>query len=311
MTGVSVILCTYNRCRSLSNALNSLAESAMPATIDWKVLIVDNNSSDDTREVAERFCRLYPKRFQYLFEARQGKSYALNFGIREARGDVLAFVDDDVTVQTTWLQHLTIPLLNGEWVGCGGRILPEPGFSPPPWLSLEGPLSQLGALCAYFDQGDFPKLLGKPPVGTNMAYRKEMFEKYGGFREDLGPRPGSELRSEDTEFGRRLMAAGERLGYVPSAVVYHEISENRVRKEFFLAWWFAFGRGFIRETRMIPGTTEILKIIARIILTTPKWVLGLDSQRRFYCKCRVWYETGKIVEVYHLVLRGSEKPALP
>ena len=311
MMRVSVILCTYNRCQSLPNALNSVAKSTMPATIEWEVLVVDNNSTDQTREVAERFCRLYPERFRYLFEPRQGKSYALNSGICEARGGTVVFVDDDVRVEPNWLQELTSALSENEWAGCGGRILPEPGFSPPPWLALQGPLSQLGALCAYFDQGDSPGLLSKPPVGTNMAYRREMFEKYGNFREDLGPCPGSELRSEDTEFGRRLMAAGERMCYVPSAVVYHEISEYRVRRDFFLSWWFDFGRGFIRETRMIPSATEILKILARIILTTPKWLLSLNSQHRFYRKCRIWYEAGKIVEIYQFILRGSAKPALP
>jgi len=310
MTGVSVILCTYNRCRSLSNALNSLALSTLPATIEWEVLVVDNNSKDKTREIVERFCHLYPGRFRYLFEPRQGKSYALNSGIRDARQDILAFVDDDVTVQPTWLQHLITPLLGSEWAGCGGRILPESGFSPPPWLALQGPLSQLGALCAYFDLGDSPGPLDQPPVGTNMAFRKEMFEKYGGFRGDLGPRPGSELRSEDIEFGRRLMAAEERLCYVPSAVVYHEINENRVRKEFFLSWWFDFGRGSILEIGKIPNTAEILKIAARIVLATPKWLLGLDSQRRFYRKCRIWYEAGKIAAVCQLILRGNARTAL-
>ncbi len=308
---VSVILCTYNRCRSLSNALISVAKSVMPATIEWEILVVDNNSTDQTREVANRFCQLYPEHFRYLSEPRQGKSYALNSGICQANGDILAFVDDDVTVQPDWLQQLTEPLIEGDWAGCGGRILPEPGYSPPPWLALQGPLSQLGALCAYFDQGDSPGLLSKPPVGTNMAYRRKMFEKYGSFREDLGPRPGNELRSEDTEFGRRLMAARERLCYVPSAVVYHEINENRVRKEFLLSWWFDFGRGFIRETQMIPSTTEVFKIFARIILATPKWILDLNSQQRFYRKCRIWYEAGKLVEVYQLILRGNAKPALP
>jgi glycosyltransferase involved in cell wall biosynthesis len=277
----------------------------MPATVDWEVLVVDNNSNDGTREIAERFSRLYPERFQYLFEPRQGKSFALNSGIHEAKGKILAFVDDDVVVQPTWLEQLTSSLSDGTWAGCGGRILPKPGFSPPRWLALYGPLSQLGALCAYFDQGDLPLLLNKPPVGTNMAFRREMFNKYGGFREDLGPRPGSELRSEDTEFGRRLMVAGERLCYVPSAIVYHEISENRIRKEFFLSWWFAFGRGSIRETRVIPGAKDICKVIARIILTAPKWMLGIDPQLRFYSKCRVWYEAGKVVEVYQILLHGD------
>lgn len=302
---VSVILCTYNRRQSLSNALTSLADLIMPASVEWEVLVVDNNSNDGTREIAERFCQLYPERFHYHFEPRQGKSFALNSGIHEAKGKILAFVDDDVVVEPTWLEQLTSALSDCTWAGCGGRILPKPGFLPPRWLALSGPLSQLGALCAYFDQGDLPLLLNKPPVGTNMAFRREMFDEYGGFREDLGPRPGSELRSEDTEFGRRLMAAGERLCYVPSAIVYHEISENRVRKGFFLSWWFAFGRGYIRETRVIPGVKEICKVIARIVLTAPKWILGVDPQYRFYCKCRVWYEAGKVVEVYQILLHGD------
>jgi glycosyltransferase involved in cell wall biosynthesis len=311
MTGISVILCTYNRCRSLANALNSLALSILPATIQWEVLVVDNNSKDETKQVVERFCQLYPGRFRYLFEPRQGKSFALNSGISHTRRDILAFVDDDVTVQPIWLQQLISPLLHGEWAGCGGRILPESGFSPPPWLALQGPLSQLGALCAYFDLGDSPGPLNQPPVGTNMAFRREMFEKYGGFREDLGPCPGSELRSEDIEFGRRLMSAEERLCYVPSAVVYHEIHESRTRKEYFLSWWFDFGRGFILETGKIPNTTEVLKIAARIILAAPNWLLGLDPQRRFYRKCRIWFEAGKIVAVYQLISRGNARTALP
>ena len=309
MMNASVILCTYNRCQSLSSALNSLAVLNVPTTIQWEVLVVDNNSNDETQQVVKRFCQLHPERFRYLFEPRQGKSYALNSGISSALGDILTFVDDDVVAEPGWLYDLINPLFGGEWAGCGGRILPEPGFSPPAWLALQGPLSQLGALCAYFDLGDVPGSLTRPPVGTNMAYRKEMFAKYGLFREDLGPRPGSELRNEDTEFGQRLLACGERLCYVPSAVVFHEINEKRVRKDFFLSWWFAFGRGFILETRKIPGTAETLKILARIILGTPKWLAATDCQHRFYRKCRIWYEAGKLAAVYQLMGRGGAEAA--
>jgi glycosyltransferase involved in cell wall biosynthesis len=295
---ITAILCTYNRSQSLTRALDSLAASIVSEAIQWEVLVVDNNSSDQTERVVESFCGRYPGRFRYLFEPQQGKSYALNAGIREARGDILAFVDDDVTVEPVWLQNLTSALHESHWSGSGGRILPVSGFVPPPWLALDGPCNLLGALCAYFDPGDVPGELKDPPYGANMAFRKEMFEKYGGFRTDLGPSPGSEMRSEDTEFGRRLMAGGERLRYVPSAIVYHEIPENRVRKKFLLAWWFDFGRGSIRETGKRPGTGEILKILGRTLLTALQWVLTLNSQRRFYRKCRIWYAAGKIVEVY-------------
>src|SRR4051812_25103238 len=97
---LTVLLCTYNRCNSLAEALKSAAKLALQPFIDWEVLVIDNNSSDRTREVIEDFCNRYPGRFRYLFEAQQGKSYALNSGIRESSGDILAFMDDDVIVES-------------------------------------------------------------------------------------------------------------------------------------------------------------------------------------------------------------------
>jgi glycosyltransferase involved in cell wall biosynthesis len=296
---ITAILCTYNRCLSLARALNSLAISILPETVEWEVLVVDNNSSDQTEVVVKDFSHRFPGRFRYLLERQQGKSHALNSGICEARGDILAFVDDDVTVEPEWLQNLTGTLLDSQLAGCGGRILPQRGFVPPNWLALDGPYNLVGALCAYFDLGDVSRELTDPPFGANMAFRKEMFARYGDFRTDLGPFPDNKIGFEDTEFGRRLMAAGERLRYVPTAVVYHEVPDYRVRKEFLLKWWFDFGRGSVRETQKKAGTLAILKILGRAMLTTIQWALSFDPRRRFYLKCRVWYAAGKIVEYCH------------
>lgn len=303
---ISTILCTYNRSESLARALESVAASIVPQPIEWEVLVVDNNSSDQTKAVVKAFCDQHPRRFRYVFEPQQGKSYALNTGIREASGDILAFVDDDVTVEPDWLQNLTSPLQDGRTTGTGGRILPARGFVPPDWLALNGPCNLVGALCAYFNPGDVPSELKEPPFGANMAFRREMFEKYGNFRTDLGPFPNNKIGFEDTEFGRRLMTGGERLGYVPSATVYHEVPQYRVHKEFLLDWWFTFGRGSIRETGRTLGWWELLKVVGRAIVTVCQWALTFNSQRRFYRKCRIWYAAGKIVEVF-----GWEKSASP
>ena len=80
---ITVILCTFNRCDLLANALESLARSVLPTGVDWDVLVVDNKSTDRTRDVIQSFCDRYPGRFRYLFEPQAGKSYALNSGIRE------------------------------------------------------------------------------------------------------------------------------------------------------------------------------------------------------------------------------------
>jgi glycosyltransferase involved in cell wall biosynthesis len=301
MVNVSVILSTYNRCRTLEKALSSVAASTLPESIEWEVLVVDNNSSDRTREVVEDFCSRYPGRFRYLFEREQGKSYALNTGIREARGDVLAFMDDDVSVEPTWLRNLTGELHNREWAGAGGRIILQWPPSLPAWLLIDGPLARHGF--PGFDQGQEAKQLVGPPFGTNMAFRKGMFEKYGGFRTDLGPSPSNQIPrpSEDTEFGRRLIAGGERLRYEPSAVVYHPIPRDRINKADFLRWGFDLGRANVRISGIRPGTKWFvgdipLYLIRRFAIWTARWMVTFEPSRRFSHKVTAWEKAGEIVE---------------
>jgi GT2 family glycosyltransferase len=267
---------------------------------------VDNNSNDQTQSVAAEYCQRYQGRFRCLFEPMQGKSHALNTGIRAAHGDIIAFVDDDVIVEPTWLERLTAPLESGEWAGTGGRILPDRHFSPPPWLAFYGPFGMGAIIAAHFDLGNEPCELDEAPYGTNMAFRKEIFAKYGLFRTDLGPRPGSEIRNEDTELGRRLLAAGERLLYVPSAVVYHEVPEHRTTKKFLLKRWFDYGRAEIRERKTKPKiwgiprryfrvANYILRILPR---KTLYWLRTRDPKERFSSKCSVWRAAGELVEIW-------------
>jgi glycosyltransferase involved in cell wall biosynthesis len=259
--------------------------------------------------VVEEFSSKYPRRFRYVLEPRQGLSFARNTGIREALGDILAFTDDDVTVEPTWLQNLTAALHNGAWAGAGGRTLPGQAYVAPPWLALDGPYGMGAALCAYYDLGSVPRALDQPPYGANMAFHKKVFEKYGGFRTDLGRRPGSLICNEDTEFGRRLMKAGERLRYEPSAVVYHPIHQGRADKAYLLAWCFDYGRALVREWgqgRAVWGIRRpylnILKLCT-IVMTERlwQWMLALTPQQRFYCKCRIWVAAGQVREYYRLL----------
>ena len=272
---------------------------------------MDNNSSDQTRDVAEDFCRRYPGRFRYLFEPHQGKSYALNTGIREALGDVLAFVDDDVTVEPTWLQNLTAGLCSGEWAGAGGRILPHWTCAPPSWLPVKEWFGM--APLTMFDLGLKAGLLTDAPFGTNMAFNRRVFEKYGVFRTDLGPGPDSNVRNnEDTEFGRRLLTAGERLRYEPSGVIYHPVQENRLRRDYFLTWWFNKGRADIREMGVATDTKWFvsgipLYLFRRIAIGTLRWMVTLEPSQRFSRKLTVWLLAGTAVESY----RQSRSPVPP
>jgi glucosyl-dolichyl phosphate glucuronosyltransferase len=303
---VTVILCTYNRCYGVATALESVAVSQLPDAVSWEVLVVDNNSKDKTRDVVEEFGQRYPGRFRYVFEPQQGKSHALNTGIREARGKILAFMDDDVIVDAKWLQCLTAVFQKEEWAGVGGRILPERAFTPPAWLSLEGKYAL--APLAIFDLGPQPGELVEAPFGTNMAFRKEVFERVGGFRTDLGPRPGSETRSEDTEFGYRALEAGHRLWYEPSAIVYHSLPAHRLKEEYFLAWWHGKAQADIRAFGLPQGTKlQIagvpLYYFHRLANWTLRWITAVNPARRFSCKLKVWMLVGEIAECYRLSTR--------
>lgn len=271
---------------------------------------MDNNSNDQTREVVEDVCRRYPGRFRYLFEPRQGKSHALNAAILEAKGDLLTFMDDDVAVEPTWLQNLTTPLQNGKWVGSGGRILPKWTCPAPRWLPPEG--WYVSGPLALFDLDAGSCQLNEPPFGTNMAFQKKVFEKHGNFRTDLGPCPGSEVRNEDTEFGRRLLAAGERLYYEPSAVVYHHVPQERLQREYFLAWWFGKGRSDIRELGIPRDTTWFVRgiplyLFRRLARWTLQWMVAVNPRLRFEYKLNVWLNAGLIVECYRLALSAKRR----
>ena len=134
---ISVIVCAYNRCESLAKTLDSIAKSILPGNTAWEVLVVDNNSTDQTAEVIKDFCCRYPLHFRYLFEPTQGKSYALNAGILESRGAILAFTDDDITVESTWFQRLTAPLRDSTWSGSGGPVILQ-------WSCPRAPMAENG-----------------------------------------------------------------------------------------------------------------------------------------------------------------------
>jgi len=307
---ISLIICTYNRCHSLTQALESVAASVLPAHIDWEVLVVDNNSKDQTRTTIEEISRRHPGRFRYLFESKQGLSNARNAGIAAAHGQVIAFTDDDVTVDPLWLQNLTAPLLNGLGAGAAGRILLG-DFQPPRWLAITGPFS-LGGSLVQFDLGEQPGPLNVAPFGASMAFMKKIFEKYGGFRADLGRTGKSLLGSEDIEFGERLMGAQEPLYYAPSAVVYHPVLQERLTKKYFRSYWFGYGRSLARQSGQRLSAWKVPKTYLKELKHKIRWIASgdrrwyLSRQGRFFCEVHVFRAAGQIVEGYSQLLRGRK-----
>src|SRR5580704_7035225 len=309
---ITVILCTHNRARTLATALESIASQTIPQSIGWEVLVVDNNSSDETLQVVQDHQKRHPERFRYFFEQQQGISHARNRGIREARGEILAFMDDDEAAVPDWLQNLTANLHNGEWSGAGGRILPQWNCDRPRWLSDRSAFTL--APLAVFDLGTKGGPLTESPFGANMAFRKEVFNACGGFRTDLGRVGKGMLSGEDSELGRRVIAAGRRLRYEPSAVTYHPVEEFRVHRKYFLQWWFNKGRSDVREFGNQPKDWRFLGIplplFRGLVSESLRWMFAVEPSQRFICKLKVWSCAGQIFEHYHQSLeeKNSTEP---
>jgi glycosyltransferase involved in cell wall biosynthesis len=310
---VSVIICTYNRAKTLGGAVESVAVQSLPDSLAWEIVVVDNNSPDQTRQVVEDLQRQYPERIRYVLERKQGISHARNAGIMAAEGEILAFLDDDETAGPDWLQNLTANLHTSEWAGSGGRVLPPTSSALPSWLSIKSSFAS-GPLAA-FDLGLEPGPLNEPAFGANMAFRKEVFEKYGGFRTDLGRIGKSMISNEDTEFGRRVMAAGLRLRYEPSALTYHPVEESRLKKQYFLEWWYYKGRSDVRELGNLRGSMLILGIPLRLFRAFPwaimRWMVSVEPSQRFGRKIEVWNCAGQISESYLRRNDASQKGLKP
>lgn len=297
---ITVILCTYNRCETLAKTLESLADSRLPVSVQWEVLVVDNNSSDQTRQVVADFCSRYPRRYRYLFEAQQGLSCARNAGIRDSQGEILVFTDDDIIVEPNWLSNLTSALHTGEWAGAAGRIIPVWMATRPAWLPTADPHA-MGPF-GEFDLETEAGQLSRPPYGANMAFRREAFEKHGDFRVDLG-RSGSNLQGrEDIEFTKRLMARGERLRYEPDAVVRHLIPESRTHRWYVLRWWYWFGRSEIADSGPPDAKWVISGIPLYLFHRFARWALqsmiSIEARRRFSCQRNACYIAGTVVGCY-------------
>lgn len=182
-----------------------------------------------------------PFRFRRLEELRPGKSVAIARALSVASGEILAFTDDDVNVGARWLEELQRGLSADDIALVGGPMLPRWERQPPKWLAAGG-AGRLTAPLALVDYGSQPIELGsRTAMGGNMAIRREVITRLGGFAPHLGSIRGTLRTGEDQDLCRRVQAAGYRAVYQPSAVVHHWVPANRVSVRYFLRWYFWSG----------------------------------------------------------------------
>jgi glycosyltransferase involved in cell wall biosynthesis len=231
---ISIILCTHNRASLLKDALGSLRAMIVPAGCTAELIIVDNASTDDTASVIKKFSRDYKMiPSAYLFEPRLGKTYALNRGIKEAKGDIIALVDDDHIVSTEYLNAIDNAISqNPEFSLFCGRVIPDWDGTEPRWLHDRSvyPIRPFPIPC--FDLGDslqeivLKKGMSVPGAG-NLIIRKSVFRRIGEFSERLGPKGHNLSGGEDIELVKRALKYGERLLYVPHVMQYHQVDPSK------------------------------------------------------------------------------------
>jgi glycosyltransferase involved in cell wall biosynthesis len=275
----TVLICTYNRAYLLSETLDSIAASRIDLTrpLRWNVIVVDNNSSDDTRVVVESRARTYPVPLLYLFEPRQGKSNALNTGLNATSAAVIAFTDDDVRVSEGWLEASCRPMLEDPTIDyTGGPVFPIWERPRPSWLDDDR--SDLWGTLAILDYGKDPFVFEEKrrvPLGANMAVRRALIDRIGGFDPSLGRTGNSLLGQEQAEFFCRSRAIGARGLYVPEMSLHHHVPAKRLTPAYFRRWWFWKGISKRRLERRHP-VTELGVDLSRVpkVAGIPRYMFG-------------------------------------
>jgi GT2 family glycosyltransferase len=219
---VTVAVITYNRSRQLRQALAGMLRQDYPAD-RWELLVIDNNSTDDTRDVIASFVTTMPAP-RRIVETRQGLDHGRNRAIEEAKGDLIVLVDDDILVEPDWLAQLIAPFSSesAHRIGVvGGEVVPVFPDGLPAWL--EGSHRPLGFRS---DPGPLPS--NQAPMGANFAFPKWVFVRFGAFDTRLDRQGARLFGGGDSEMIRRLRTVGLEAWFVPGAKVLHQIPAERL-----------------------------------------------------------------------------------
>ncbi len=298
----SIVIPTYNRASELRQTLASLAK--LKASAPWEVIVVDNNSSDDTRQLVQQAVDTFPATLRYLFESNVGRSSALNTGIRAANGKIIATTDDDVRVESDWLDQAEQGLEQEKCDFVGGKVLPIWLGPRPAWISNYG--GRHWSVIALLDYGPKPVEFGNryPPLGVTLAFRKHAFERAGLWDSKIGRKAGTLLGQEVREWGMRAREAGLRGMYVPGMVVHHVIPQDRLNKRYFRRWfyWHGVSRAMLYQQRKIdmlaPEETGLDFSKVPHILGVPRYMyrkllkLAGKSGESFDHELWVWFFLG-------------------
>ncbi len=249
MLKLSVIICTYNREKYLPLAIEALLKQKCINLSDFEIIIVNNNSTDNTENIALSEQKKSKEiNIIYVTEQKQGLSNARNKGIEVANGTLLAFLDDDAFACENYIQRVFDFFEKyKDAKAVGGRILLHFEVQKPDWYT-----NYLGSLLGYFNPWNELRVFNKKqyPRGSNMVYKRELFDKYGGFNPELGRKGESMLGSEEKEMFQRIYSGNEKIYYYPDAIIEHIVPVERTLTP------------FIKTQSIAVGKSERIRIVA-------------------------------------------------
>lgn len=271
---ISVIICTYNRERYLPEAMQSLADQDFHKA-RFEVIVVDNNSKDDTEKVCKEFISSHHECLLYYYnETQQGSSPARNKGAKHAKGSLLIFMDDDAIAEkdflkNAWKFHLSNPGIHG----FGGRIIARYIPAEPKWMS-----HYVSALVGNFDYArhitEFKP--NKYPLESNMAVTKNAYDEIGGFDVALpGVKGTLRIGSEGKDLYFRLKQKGYKVFYIPDMIVYHVVEVSKLNYEYLYRVASGIGRGERQRISSKGGLKYFGKLAEYIFKLGASFLIGI------------------------------------
>jgi glycosyltransferase involved in cell wall biosynthesis len=250
---ISVIICTRNRAADLPDALASVWAQEPALDTGYELIVVDNGSSDGTRELLQTTIENAPISTRYIYEPIPGLSRARNAGAEAAMGKIFAYLDDDAIASPGWLNAIWRSFQQNEnvWV-VGGCVKLKWMGERPAWLD-----SQLESALSSMDLGDRARKFGdgEYPFGVNFSCRKSAWREVQGFCDQFT------LYNDERYFCLKVRERGREIFYAPGALVWHKVNAYRLRRRYFL--WRSYLQGqadyrFAAQERIEGGRLKLI-----------------------------------------------------
>ena len=239
---LNVIIPTYNRAKLLVKTLQSVENADVPPNLEIEITVVNNNSSDETEKIVKDLQPSFKKiKLNYLFEPEQGRSVAVNTGIGQADGDLVAMIDDDIQIKKNWFVEIEkIFSQRGDEIDfIGGKVLPIWEIEPPDWVRS---IKDVGICWRDYGEEEWQYSTETPILtGGHAVLKKKIFAEIGLYAEELGVKKKNLASCEDDVMFDKLLEAGKKGIYSPKLVVHHYVSAHRLTKNYYRQWHFGAG----------------------------------------------------------------------